>query len=95
MDDDANTASENVSSLNNINPTPMKARVSSRVAVSNCLKLELEKKFRRDLGRVHQAKKRKPLNYFAIYGAFQRAARERNASLSVDRMDTECLATGL
>ncbi|KAE8904976.1 hypothetical protein PF003_g11429 [Phytophthora fragariae] len=53
------------------------------LAVSNRIKFELEKRRRRDRERAQKPRRRKQLSYFAIVGAFQRAAHEREVGLQL------------
>ncbi|RLN46214.1 hypothetical protein BBJ29_004720 [Phytophthora kernoviae] len=56
--------------------------VNALLAVSNRIKFELERR-RRDRERAQRPRRRKQLSYFAIVGAFQRAAHERNVAVQV------------
>ncbi|KAG7391463.1 hypothetical protein PHYBOEH_006683 [Phytophthora boehmeriae] len=58
--------------------------VNALLAVSSRIKFELERR-RRDRERSQQRpRRRKQLSYFAIVGAFQRAAHERNVAVQVE-----------
>ncbi|TYZ66736.1 hypothetical protein PybrP1_005648 [[Pythium] brassicae (nom. inval.)] len=61
-----------------VSPAP-KAR-GALLAVSTRIKFELEKHLRKNSERSQRPRKRKQLSYFAIVGAFQQAARERDMS---------------
>lgn len=61
-----------------VSPAP-KAR-GALLAVSTRIKFELEKHLRKNSERSQRPRKRKQLSYFAIVGAFQQAARERDGS---------------
>ncbi|EGZ13668.1 hypothetical protein PHYSODRAFT_286666 [Phytophthora sojae] len=54
------------------------------LAVSNRIKFELEKRRRRDRERAQKPRRRKQLSYFAIVGAFQRAAHEREVAVQLE-----------
>jgi hypothetical protein len=54
------------------------------LAVSTRIKFELEKRRRRDRERAQKPRRRKQLSYFAIVGAFQRAAHEREVALQLE-----------
>lgn len=58
--------------------------VNALLAVSSHIKFELEKRRRRDRERAQRPRRRKQLSYFAIVGAFQRAAHERNVAVQVE-----------
>ncbi|KAI9984368.1 hypothetical protein PInf_016574 [Phytophthora infestans] len=58
--------------------------VNALLAVSSRIKFELEKRRRRDRERAQKPRRRKQLSYFAIVGAFQRAAHEREVALQVE-----------
>ncbi|OWZ08752.1 hypothetical protein PHMEG_00018656 [Phytophthora megakarya] len=58
--------------------------VNALLAVSNRIKFELEKRRRRDRERAQKPRRRKQLSYFAIVGAFQRAAHEREVALQLE-----------
>ncbi|RLN49802.1 hypothetical protein BBJ28_00013681 [Nothophytophthora sp. Chile5] len=51
------------------------------LAVSNRIKFELEKRRRTERERAQRPRRRKQLSFFAIVGAFQRAAHERNLAM--------------
>ncbi|KAL3661738.1 hypothetical protein V7S43_013035 [Phytophthora oleae] len=58
--------------------------VNALLAVSNRIKFELEKRRRLDRERAQKPRRRKQLNYFAIVGAFQRAAHEREVAVQLE-----------
>ncbi|KAK1943726.1 hypothetical protein P3T76_005122 [Phytophthora citrophthora] len=58
--------------------------VNALLAVSNRIKFELEKRRRRDRERAQKPRRRKQLSYFAIVGAFQRAAHEREVAVQLE-----------
>ncbi|KAG7381133.1 hypothetical protein PHYPSEUDO_006414 [Phytophthora pseudosyringae] len=58
--------------------------VNALLAVSSRIKFELEKRRRRDRERAQKPRRRKQLSYFAIVGAFQRAAHEREVAVQLE-----------
>ncbi|CAH0513434.1 unnamed protein product [Peronospora belbahrii] len=58
--------------------------VNALLAVSNRIKFELEKRRRREHERVQRPRRRKQLSCFAIVGAFQRAAHEREVAMQLE-----------
>lgn len=70
-----------------VSPAP-KAR-GALLAVSNRIKFELEKHLRKNSERIQRPRKRKQLSYFAIVGAFQQAARERDLALKSHALDCD------
>ncbi|KUF95801.1 Phospholipid-transporting ATPase 3 [Phytophthora nicotianae] len=58
--------------------------VNALLAVSSRIKFELEKRRRRERERAQKPRRRKQLSYFAIVGAFQRAAHEREVAVQVE-----------
>uniref|UniRef100_K3X7E2 Uncharacterized protein n=1 Tax=Globisporangium ultimum (strain ATCC 200006 / CBS 805.95 / DAOM BR144) TaxID=431595 RepID=K3X7E2_GLOUD len=68
-----------------VSPAP-KAR-GALLAVSNRIKLELEKHLRKNSERSQRPRKRKQLSYFAILGAFHQAVHERDVALKIHSLD--------
>uniref|UniRef100_H3GIF3 Uncharacterized protein n=2 Tax=Phytophthora ramorum TaxID=164328 RepID=H3GIF3_PHYRM len=60
------------------------APTNALLAVSNRIKFELEKRRRRDRERAQKPRRRTQLSYFAIVGAFQRAAHERELAVQLE-----------
>ncbi|CAI5746223.1 unnamed protein product [Peronospora destructor] len=58
--------------------------VNALLAVSNRIKFELDKRRRNEGERVHRPRRRKQLSCFAIVGAFQRAAHEREVAMQLE-----------
>ncbi|CAI5714858.1 unnamed protein product [Peronospora farinosa] len=58
--------------------------VNALLAVSNRIKFELDKRRRKESERVQRPRRRKQLSYFAIVGAFQRAAHEREVAMQLE-----------
>uniref|UniRef100_M4C2N8 Uncharacterized protein n=1 Tax=Hyaloperonospora arabidopsidis (strain Emoy2) TaxID=559515 RepID=M4C2N8_HYAAE len=58
--------------------------VNAFLAVSNRIKFELDKRRRKDRDRAPKPRRRQQLSYFAIVGAFQRAAHERKVAMQLE-----------
>ncbi|TDH70312.1 hypothetical protein CCR75_000154 [Bremia lactucae] len=58
--------------------------VNALLAVSSHIKYELEKRRRRERERAQKPRRRTQLSYFAIVGAFQRAAHERDVAMQLE-----------
>ncbi|KAG6952119.1 hypothetical protein JG688_00013414 [Phytophthora aleatoria] len=58
--------------------------VNALLAVSSRIKFELEKRRRCDRERAQKPRRRTQLSYFAIVGAFQRAAHEREVAMQLE-----------
>ncbi|KAI9914137.1 hypothetical protein PsorP6_005754 [Peronosclerospora sorghi] len=67
-----------------INAAAAPKTVKALLAVSNRMKFELEKRRRCDRERSQTSRRRKHLSYFAIVGAFQRAAHEREVAMQLE-----------
>ncbi|CEG44793.1 uncharacterized protein PHALS_01130 [Plasmopara halstedii] len=77
FDDDADVAVAKP-----LTTSPLKTS-NALLAVSSCIKSELEN-CRRAIERARKPCRRKQLNYYAIIGAFHRAAHERKVAVQVD-----------
>lgn len=85
--DECEPLSEDRGAKLSANSTPKKNAHSALLVVSNRLNFELERRRRKDADMQPKRKRTTQLSYFAIIGAFQRAAHERNLAVAVHSVD--------
>lgn len=85
--DECEPLSEDRGAKLSANSTPKKAAHSALLMVSNRLNFELERRRRKEADMQPKRKRSQQLSYFAIIGAFHRAAHERKLAVAVHSVD--------